>query len=67
MRSGKVALSFGDYVKLISFITAKTLLGQVKITLRMNSHEIRFQTSIVMGELKFVHNLNGKVSWVPGK
>ena len=67
MSSGKVSLSFGDYVKVVELINPKTSLGQVNRIISMNSHGRRFQDNIGMEELKGVHKANVKVSWGPGK
>ena len=63
--SGKSAPPFGYNVKLVEVITPNNMSGKVNRTVRVNSHRIRFQDSIIMAELQVIHNLNGKVSWGP--
>ena len=65
--SDKTDLSFGDYFNVVEVITTKNPPGKVNITAMINSHGRRFQASISMVELQGVHNLNGKVYWVPVK
>ena len=62
MSSGKADQLFGDYFKVLEFVTPKTPPVQVNITIRMNSCGRRFQASIGMVELKCANNPNGKVS-----
>ena len=51
----KEAQSFGDYFKVEEFVNPKNPPGQINITIMMNSHERRFQASIVMIEIQIIH------------
>ena len=65
--SGEAALSFGDYFKVVEFITPKTPPVNVNIIVRVISHRRKIQASIVPIELQIVHNPNMKLYWGKGK